>query len=171
MGLEWCGLLVDYCDVFISCLDSHSDGTHSLQRIHCCPIMKCYIFQISSLFSWTNKHIYILDGLWVSKLSANFHFWWTIPLIWWAPTYQLIGKWVTATGKRYITCICICQANEQKKKHAGRNTSLLSLLTMWHIIFKLLVVRNRKYHAVYFYHTLLPHFTYCLSWIVCKIWN
>ncbi len=33
-GLKWCGLLVDYCDVFISCLDSHSDGTHSLQRIH-----------------------------------------------------------------------------------------------------------------------------------------
>ncbi len=29
-----CGLLVDYCDVFISCLDSHYDGTHSLQRIH-----------------------------------------------------------------------------------------------------------------------------------------
>ncbi len=27
-------LLVYYCDVFISCLDSHSDGTHSLQRIH-----------------------------------------------------------------------------------------------------------------------------------------
>ncbi len=23
-GLEWCGLLVDYCDVFISCLDSHA---------------------------------------------------------------------------------------------------------------------------------------------------
>ncbi len=33
--LEWCGLLVDYCDVLISCLDAHSDGTHSLQRIHC----------------------------------------------------------------------------------------------------------------------------------------
>ncbi len=28
------GCLVDYCDVFISCLDSHSDGTHTLQRIH-----------------------------------------------------------------------------------------------------------------------------------------
>ncbi len=26
--------LVDYCDVFISCLDSHSDGTHSLQSIY-----------------------------------------------------------------------------------------------------------------------------------------
>ncbi len=33
-GLEWCELLVDYCDVFSSCLDSHSDGTHSLQRIY-----------------------------------------------------------------------------------------------------------------------------------------
>ncbi len=26
--MDWSG--VDYCDVFISCLDSHSDGTHSL---------------------------------------------------------------------------------------------------------------------------------------------
>ncbi len=33
-GLESCGSLVDYCVVFFSCLDSHSDGTHSLQRIH-----------------------------------------------------------------------------------------------------------------------------------------
>ncbi len=32
-GLDLCGLLVDYCDVFISGLDSHSDGTHSLQGI------------------------------------------------------------------------------------------------------------------------------------------
>ncbi len=33
-GMEWCGLLVDYCDVFISCfINSYSDGTHSLQRI------------------------------------------------------------------------------------------------------------------------------------------
>ncbi len=28
-------LLVDYCDVFISSLDSHSDGTHSLQTLQC----------------------------------------------------------------------------------------------------------------------------------------
>ncbi len=33
-GLDWSGLLVDYCDGFFSGLDSHSDGTHSLQRIH-----------------------------------------------------------------------------------------------------------------------------------------
>ncbi len=30
-GLEWYGLLVNFCDLFISYLDSHSDGTHSLQ--------------------------------------------------------------------------------------------------------------------------------------------
>ncbi len=30
-GLESCGLLVDYYYIFISWLDSHSDGTHSLQ--------------------------------------------------------------------------------------------------------------------------------------------
>ncbi len=30
VSLDWS--VVDYCDVFISCLDSHSDGTHSLQR-------------------------------------------------------------------------------------------------------------------------------------------
>ncbi len=35
-GLKSAGLLVEYCDVFISCLDSDSDsdGTHSLQMIH-----------------------------------------------------------------------------------------------------------------------------------------
>ncbi len=32
-GLEWSGILEVHCDVFSSCLDSHSDGTHSLQRI------------------------------------------------------------------------------------------------------------------------------------------
>ncbi len=30
--MDWS--LVDYCNVFISCLDPHSDGTHSLQMIH-----------------------------------------------------------------------------------------------------------------------------------------
>ncbi len=30
--MDWSGL--GHCDVFISCLDSHSDGTHSLQSIH-----------------------------------------------------------------------------------------------------------------------------------------
>ncbi len=66
-GLEWCGLLVDYCDVFISCLDSHSDGTHSLQSIH------CWASDAMTHFSkWRNKLINILE---------IFIFGWTIFLI------------------------------------------------------------------------------------------
>ncbi len=70
-GLEWCGLLVD-CDVFISCLDSHSDGTHSLQSIHWWenPAM----LNFSKSFPTKKQLIYILDGLRVSKFSTNFHF-------------------------------------------------------------------------------------------------
>ncbi len=58
------GLLVDYCDVFTSCLDSHSDGTHSLQ------------------IWWRNKLIYILDGLNGTTFIFQyiFIFGWTVPL-------------------------------------------------------------------------------------------
>ncbi len=65
--LEWCGLLVDYCDVFISCLDSHSDGTHSLQSIH------CWAIDINLHFSKSvpiNKQIHLRVG----KFSENFNF-------------------------------------------------------------------------------------------------
>ncbi len=66
--LEWCGLLVDYCDVFISCLDSHSDGTHSLQRIHCWDTDG--ILHFSKSDEETNSFISQL-----STFAANFHFW------------------------------------------------------------------------------------------------
>ncbi len=72
-GLDGCGLLVDCCGVFIICLDSHSDGTHSLQRIH------WWTSDAKYLFWWRNKLIYILEG-WVSTYYANVHFVWTIPL-------------------------------------------------------------------------------------------
>ncbi len=42
--MDWSA--VDYCDVFSSPLDAHSDGTHSLQSE-----------------AMSNKLIYILDGL------------------------------------------------------------------------------------------------------------
>ncbi len=58
----WTGLLVDYCFVLISCLDSHSDGTHSLQRIH----WYCLIFP--NLFRWRNKLFYIFH---LGELFAN----------------------------------------------------------------------------------------------------
>ncbi len=63
--LDWCGLIVDYCDVFISCLDSHSDGTHSLPLV--IKLCNATFLQIW----WRNKLIY-MDGLRVSTFSANF---------------------------------------------------------------------------------------------------
>ncbi len=72
-GLELCGLLVDYCDVFISCLDSHSDGTHSLQWIHwwASDIM------LNSSKSVPMKKQTHLHLIWpeMSTFSVNIHFW------------------------------------------------------------------------------------------------
>ncbi len=69
-GLEWCGLLMDYCDVFIRCLDSHSDGTYSLQSE--------WDHHNNLHFSKSDektKLIHILYGLRMSKFWVNFHFW------------------------------------------------------------------------------------------------
>ncbi len=71
-GVESCGLLVDYCDVFISCLDSHSDGTHSLQRIYWWTSNAMLIFSKSVLI---NKQTHLhLGSPRLSKFSANFNF-------------------------------------------------------------------------------------------------
>ncbi len=69
-GLESCGLLVDYCDVIISCLNSYSDGTHSLQRIHWWAsdvMLNCF----KSVLMKKQTHLH----LGCSKFSAIFHFW------------------------------------------------------------------------------------------------
>ncbi len=60
-------LFVDYCDDFIICLISYSDGTHSLQRIQWW--MSDVVLNFSNRFQWKNKRIYILDGLSVSTFS------------------------------------------------------------------------------------------------------
>ncbi len=71
-GLEWCGLFVDYCDVFISCLDSHSDGTHSLQRI-CwwASDVRLNFFRYVLVMKQTHLHLVCPEG----KFLAHFHFW------------------------------------------------------------------------------------------------
>ncbi len=67
-GLKRCGLLVYYWDVFISFLNSHSDGTHSLQSIHW---WWCYdaFFQVCS-DEETNSSTSYMAWRWV-KVSAN----------------------------------------------------------------------------------------------------
>ncbi len=77
-GLEWCGLLVDYCDVFISCLDSHSDGTHSLQRIHWWASDVMLHFSKSVLMKKDSSTSWMAWG-WVN-CQQIFFFGYTIPL-------------------------------------------------------------------------------------------
>ncbi len=61
--MDWSG--VDYCNVFISCLDSHSDGTHSLQSIHCWDTDAMLHFSKSdedtnsSTSFWANVHFWL----------------------------------------------------------------------------------------------------------------
>ncbi len=73
-GLKWCGLLVDYCDVFISCLDTYSDGTHSLQTIHYWASDVTLHFSMS--FSM-KRLIYLLSEIFVIRkfyLEVNYSF-------------------------------------------------------------------------------------------------
>ncbi len=67
-GLERCGLLVLlWC--FYQLLDSHSDGTHSLQRIHCWASDGMQRNSSKSLMVWWGIHfqLFVIVG-------------WTIPL-------------------------------------------------------------------------------------------
>ncbi len=66
--MDWSGM--DYfwfCDVFISRLDSHSDGTHPLRGSFGEQVMQCLI--PPNLFWWRNKPIYILNDLRVSNIK------------------------------------------------------------------------------------------------------
>ncbi len=58
-GLEWCGLLVDYCDVFLSAVWT---------LILTAPI---HVYISPNLFPWRYKLIYILDGLRVSTFPDS----------------------------------------------------------------------------------------------------
>ncbi len=67
-----CGLF-DYLTFFNSCLDSHSDGTHSLQRIHWWAGDVILYFSKSVLMKKrTHLHLGWPEG---ESISVNFHFW------------------------------------------------------------------------------------------------
>ncbi len=76
-GLESCGLLEDYCDVFISCSDSHSDIP-----IHCKgttgeQVNNATFLQICSIKKQT--HTSSMPSEWV-HFQKNIFFAWNIPL-------------------------------------------------------------------------------------------
>ncbi len=92
-GLERCGWFVDYCDVFISCLDSHSDGTHSLQWAS--DVMQHFSKSVL-MKKQTHLHLIWPEGEYISSKSSFFG--WTNPLIkindvlhtWWSVAGQLV---------------------------------------------------------------------------------
>ncbi len=63
---------LDYCDVSISCLDSHSDGTHSLKRMHWwASDCNAKLLQICS-DKQTNLHFYISESLRAGNIKHIF---------------------------------------------------------------------------------------------------
>ncbi len=97
----WTGLLVvcgvDHCDVFISCLDSHSDGTHSLLRIHWWWIhwSKCYISPNLFWFSKDYFKIFLLILLCAKEINVYRDF------------YSI---WISVN---YCCRICLISSHEQ----------------------------------------------------------
>ncbi len=99
-GLEWCWLLVD---VFISCLDSHSDGTHSLQRIHCWASDGMLNFSKSD--EETNSSTSWMDRGWANFKIRIFIYGWTIPL-----TQQILLDVVVTCTLWLVVGLCVCCA-------------------------------------------------------------
>ncbi len=99
-GLEWYGLLVDYCDAFIRCLDSHSDGTHSLQSED--PSVSKWYAKFLQICSDEESNSYIRWMAWGWVHSQQiFYFGWTIPLIW--LHLPLLAEMVTTKLSIFLT--------------------------------------------------------------------
>ncbi len=56
-GVMWWIISILYCDVFSSCLDFNSDGTHSLQRIHSSDVMLNFTKSVQ-LKKQTHRHLW-----------------------------------------------------------------------------------------------------------------
>ncbi len=109
----------DYCDVFISCLDSHSDGTHSLQRIHwwasdamlnlfkSVPLKKqtqieTFWSKVSANVFWVNYsfNISFLNNEWQAKRKGD-------KRIDWCTTGLLVTLWaIDRLGRRKTMALC-----------------------------------------------------------------
>ncbi len=75
--MVWSGVDYLWIDVFISCLDSHSDGTHSLQRIHWWT--SDVMLHFSKSDEETNSSVSWMAWRCVNQQQI-FSFGWTIPL-------------------------------------------------------------------------------------------
>ncbi len=99
--LETCGLLMNYCDIFIGCLDSHSDGTHSLQDplvSNWCNVkfQNCSDEETNSFTSWMAR----------VHFQQIFSFAWTIPsksfFLAWCTMWRMHIFWLWRTASKAI---------------------------------------------------------------------
>ncbi len=89
--------------VFIRCLDTHSDGTHSLQRIHWWA--SDVMLNSPNLFRW--RLIYILDDLGI--------------LIHFQPFFFFFFFFF------FVSYSCKCSTADTHKKHLVKHTTYISL--------------------------------------------
>ncbi len=117
----WNSSHVDYCDGLSA--DSHSDGTHSLQR-------KWVMLNFSNLFQWRNKLICILDGLRV-KFQYIFILYELFLLFWDYWNYLHLFK------SKKVICLCFCVGAKWVKvkwKYLWKDTLCLQChLPNWHL--------------------------------------
>ncbi len=102
---------MDYCDVFISCLDSHSDGTHSLQWTHwwASDVILHFSEQVP-MKKQTHLHL----G-WPAReyIFSKFAFLGEIPLIkcpyygLWKFNILVLGSWHACKFKKLFYCLII----------------------------------------------------------------
>ncbi len=113
----WTGVVWITCDVFISCLDSHSDGTHSLERI------LFFKFICTTLFTMQ---------IVAKQLYRKLHFYIII-----SNSLSLVSKWCNATFLQ----ICSDEQTNSSTVHLGCNiwnkwnTSFLVTTKLWGIHF------------------------------------
>ncbi len=110
---------------FYQLLDSHSDGTHSLQRINW---RASDVMLISpNLLLWINKLICIFVGLMVSTFSANLHY--TIPL-----NVLLLNVFVQFWIIRFnFYCFCSSWNKLKEKKVSSKHLSIQKMWSSQHI--------------------------------------
>ncbi len=89
-GLEWCGLLVDYCDDFISCLDSHSDGIlfSAVSNVHVKGVVDCFFSRLDCVYGVQSSMCSCLFFLKTHYFSHNLPLFHTsLSLLWQTPRF------------------------------------------------------------------------------------
>ncbi len=112
----WTGVVWITCDVFISCSDSHSDGTHSLQRIHWwANDVMLHFYKSVAIKKQTHLHLGWLEG---ESLLIIFR--WTVPL----KTQSKVGQIFTSPYNILVILSTCMKYSSSKQSTHGSATSI-----------------------------------------------